>query len=551
MKLTRRSLLQSTAAAAAVSRASLGQHRNLFTGDSCVYFYNPEIYHPEGLPYTAKAIHRYVDRLADSGIDTFLSNPNAQVAWYPSKKLPTVIDGYKRGDKEFFRGHAAAARVTADQMESYLVKTAKFFDLYLDLQEAGVDWLAETTKACRRRKISPWLSIRMNDMHGALNPTGSNFNCPLFRQEKYRLRGSTMTPDSEPYLYWAGLNYELPEVRDYMMSQVRECVVDYDFEGLELDWLRNPHCCEPVAGKRQIALIAEWISGIRKLTQSRGKAYPLGLRVPANLAYMKNCGLDIKLLAREGLVDFVNFSNFWQTSWDIPYDALRRELGPHVAIYGVIEDAPNWVDGYSPRLGTNGPRYLSASAELLRGNAANKLSMGCDGIESFNFFCTDQPTIPGMMGNYDALKGLESLEKLRGQTKHYSLSSARGYVSDLWETPPQVPVTLEPKSFRAFHLSMCREPEGSKLTLQLVFAKQPGIPPIGARLNGGWAVFERTATRALLFPTGPYSEHAPANEAFNYVLRADDVQEGWNEISLVVRGGAPARLVSLELGVSR
>lgn len=548
MNLTRRSLLQT--AAAAVSRASLARHRNLFTGDSCVYFYNPEIYHPEGAPYTAKAIHRYVDRLADSGIDTFLSNPNAQVAWYPSKKLPTIIDGYRRGDKEFFRGHAVAARVTADEIEPFLVKTAKFFDLYLDLKEAGVDWLAETTKACRRRKISPWLSIRMNDMHGALNPAGSNFNCPLFKQEKYRLRGRTMTPDGEPYLYWAGLNYELPEVRDYMMSQIRECVLDYDFEGLELDWLRNPHCCEPVAGKRQIAMIAGWIAEIRKLTQSRGKPYPLGLRVPANIGYMKNCGVDIKLLAREGLVDFVNFSNFWQTSWDIPYDSLRRELGPNVAIYGVIEDAPNWVDGYSPKSGSKGPRYLSASAELLRGNAANKLSMGCDGIEHFNFFCTDQPGIPGMIGNYGALNGLDSLEKLRGRTKQYTLSSARGFVTDLWETPAQVPLTLEPKSFRAFHLSMCREPEGRKLTLQLVFTKQPEIPPIGVRLNGGWTVFERAVTRALLFPTGPYTEHSPANEAFNYALRADDLQEGWNEISLVVRSGSAARLVSLEVGVS-
>ena len=132
----------------------------------------------------------------------------------------------------------------------------------------------------------------------------------------------------------------------------------------------------------------------------------------------------------------------------------------------------------------------------------------------------------------------------------HSLSSARGFVSDLWETPPQVPVTLEPKSFRAFHLSMCREPEGRKVTLQLVFANLAEIPPIGVRLNGGWAVFERSATRTLLFPPGPYSEHIPANDAFNYSRRAEDLQEGWNEVSLVVRGGSPARLVSLEIGVS-
>ena len=265
---------------------------------------------------------------------------------------------------------------------------------------------------------------------------------------------------------------------------------------------------------------------------------------------MKNCGLDIRLLAREGLVDFVNFSNFWQTSWDIPYDSLRRELGPHVAIYGVIEDAPNWVEGLAPKSNASGPRYLSASAELLRGNAANKLSMGCDGVEHFNFFCTDQPSIPGMMGNYGALKGIESLEKLRGQSKHYTLSSARGYVTDLWETPPQVPITLEPKSFRAFHLSMCREPEGRKLTLQLVFAKPAEIPEIGVRLNGGWAVFARTSTQSLLFPAGPYTEHVAANQAFNYALRPEDVQEGRNEISLVVSGGTAARLVSLEISVS-
>jgi len=89
--VNRRDLLRS-AGTAAFAHASqrvrlLDRHRNLFTGDSCVYFYNPELWQPEGLPYTAKAIHRYMDLLADFGVDTFLSNPNAQVAWYPSKKL--------------------------------------------------------------------------------------------------------------------------------------------------------------------------------------------------------------------------------------------------------------------------------------------------------------------------------------------------------------------------------------------------------------------------------------------------------------------------------
>ena len=85
------------------------RHRNLFNGDTCVFFYNPEIWHPEGGPYSARAIHRYVDVLADNGVDTFLVNANASKAWYPSKVIPTILDGYKRGDREFFRGHAICA----------------------------------------------------------------------------------------------------------------------------------------------------------------------------------------------------------------------------------------------------------------------------------------------------------------------------------------------------------------------------------------------------------------------------------------------------------
>ena len=115
-----------------------------------------------------------------------------------------------------------------------------------------------------------------------------------------------------------------------------------------------------------------------------------------------------------GVIDFVIFSNFWQTSWDMPYDRLRAELGSEVAIYGCVEDAPNWVSGRAPNLtlepGTAAPsysnlgiRYLSASAELLRGNAAGKLAMGMDGIETFNFFCTDQVKIPGLRGDYASL----------------------------------------------------------------------------------------------------------------------------------------------------
>src|SRR5258706_12699658 len=59
------------------TRRVSARHRNLFNGDTCVFFYNPEKWQPEGGPYSAKAIHRYVDGLGDNGIDTFVINATA------------------------------------------------------------------------------------------------------------------------------------------------------------------------------------------------------------------------------------------------------------------------------------------------------------------------------------------------------------------------------------------------------------------------------------------------------------------------------------------
>ena len=560
------------------SRSQLGKHRNLFNGDSCTYFYNPEMWQPEGGAYSAKAVHRFVDRLADNGVDTFLINPNAQTVWYPSKKLPTVIDGYKRGDREFFRGHAVAVKTPPDKMDAYLDNQVAFFNLYLDLVEAGLDWLAETSKSCRRRGISPWVSIRMNDMHGAENPEGSHFNCPLFKNPKYRLSGTRINPRDGAQAYWQALDYAHKEVRDFMLSVIREPLEDYDFDGVELDWLRNPHCCEPNASRKTIDTLTSWFADVRALTEARsrkiGQPVPVGLRVPGSLGYLRSIGIDVADLARRGVIDFVIFSNFWQTSWDMPYDRLRAELGSDVVIYGCVEDAPNWVSGRAPNLtlepGTAAPsysnlgiRYLSASPELLRGNAAGKLAMGVDGIETFNFFCTDQVKIPGLRGDYAALRGIEDLASLRGKPKHYALSTTIGRTSQLWELPYQVPVILEPNWRREFSLSMCQEPANAnlQLTVQVVFERKAAAPDLGVSFNGGWPNFQAQASDALVFPTGPYTHHVAEHQALSFQFPASEIKEGWN--TLVVFNNNQKRntteerqensvhIVSIELGVKK
>jgi hypothetical protein len=542
-------------------------HRILFNGDCNTFFYNPKLWQPEGGPYSAKVAHRYVDLLADSGVDTFLVNPNVQVAWYPSKVWPKAWDGYRRGDREFFRAHAVCAGVTPDWLDRYLDMMVAFMNLYIDLLDAGVDWVAETAAACRRRGISPWLSIRMNDMHGAKDPQGSFMNCPLFKDDSNRLK--SMGLPGEDYINWyrAGLNYELKPVRDFYFALIRELVEDYDYEGIELDWWRNPLCCEPEASAEAIETMLGWIADIRALTQARahktGRPYPLGLRIPADLNLVRTLGLDVREMARRELIDFVGPSNFWQTAWDVPHDELARELGDEVAVYGVIEDAPNWVPGYIPEHKRSDIRYLSASAELIRGNAAGKLALGADGIEFFNFFCTDQTPhnvnpIPGLFCNYPAIRNVADLAWLRGQPKHYAFATARPEWSErLNELVSPFPVYITPKSRQTFRLPMCAESGAKLLTIQVVIAKTGAPPSIGVMFNGSWPRFIGQATDVPVFPVGPYTRIPPDYDAYNVTFDTARIAEGWNGITIYNNnepGKTPldnaVRVMSVELGVN-
>jgi hypothetical protein len=264
----------------------------------------------------------------------------------------------------------------------------------------------------------------------------------------------------------------------------------------------------------------------------------------------------------------------------MPHDALRRELGPDVAIYGGMEDAPNWLEAHAPTLterpsgqeiqlaGDNafkatrppdgagrirGTRYLSASAEFMRANAAGKLVLGADGLEQFNFFVTDQVRVPGQRGNYAALRQLADLEFLRGQDKHYALNTASAQPNRIWDVPVQLPVRLAPKQHHTLRIPMCAEPAGAALSLvvQVVTLRTAAQLACGVCVNGTGPGSARRESADLLFPAGPYREHVAEHTAWNYPFDAAAIREGWNEIVLTNESAEDLDIVVVELGVRR
>jgi len=551
-------------------------HRNLFTTDSCTPFYNPEIYQsedftlksgqgttgtqtiPVGGPYKVAAIRNFVTTVARNGVDTYLVNPNASRAWYPSRKVPRILDGYRRGDREFFRGHAICAGITEPTaVEGFLDRMVAFYGCYLDLEEAGVDWVAESARAAREAGMAPWASIRMNDFHGSENIEGSFMNHPLLKNPEMRLKRGSYSPTIRNANYRTPLNYEKQEVRDAMMDQIEEIVNDYEFEGLELDWLRNPNCCEPNAGRETIGMMNDWFRQIRRLTRARsartGRPYPLGMRIPGTLETIKSIGLDIVTLCREGTLDFISPSAFWCTSWEMPHDELRRAVGDGVAIYGVIEDGVNTLASRSPEFDmTQRLRYISCSPEHLNANAAGKLVLGADGIEWFNFFCTEQVRLPGLTSDYSLLRGKQDLDGLRGRPKHYSFSIWSNFFTQLpFEIPTQLPVVLNAGWQHSFRLPMCEEPPDRNLELvvQVILKAGEKFTALPVSLNGCWPTIECTPNDQLLFPAGSLTHHVPENTGYDFKFPVLLIRDGWNEIIVENGGSQPITVVCIELAV--
>lgn len=533
-------------------------NRHLFNGDTCVYFYNPEKWQPEGGPFSARAIHRYVDTLADGGIDTFVINANASRAWYPSKVIPGILDGYRRGDRNFFRGHAISAGATEPAaVEKFIDGIMPFMNRYQDLLDAGVDWLAETASACRRRRIAPWVSVRMNDMHGHRNPAGSFFNLPLYARPDMRLQRSAYSPTQWIPEYREGLNYERREVRDQMMAQIREVVEDYDFDGLELDWWRNPLCCEPGASPATVAMMTDWFREIRALTAKRARRtdrpYPFGFRIPPRLEPLRSIGIDVVTLCREGTLDWVAPSHFWRTAWDVPHDELRRQLGDRVTIYGGIEVGANHLPARHPASGaTRNIRLVPSSRELMRGNAAGKLALGADGLEWYNFFCADQAQETGLISDYAGLRDLHRLETLRGLPKHYTFSDQGGpFLQIPFEGIAQLPVVLERGWNRAFRLPMAAEPadRGLELVIQVVLKRSDAPAELPVSFNGSWPKREYTPNDRLLFPCGSLTHHVEAHRGCDFTFPVGAIREGWNEIVVENGGTSTITVMAVELAV--
>lgn len=324
-----------------------------------------------------ESIDTYIDLLANAGVRTFVSNINAQKVNYASRVWQNDWEGY---DPQGPDTQPFLKSCSGENMASHRNR----LDGLIRLDSMGIDFHRRAFSRCRERGVSPWVSIRMNDVHDCTD-RDSVLVSRFYNSQRDQGRLRSHYRHHEEWWSEFNLDWELPEVRDHYMALVRERLEQDDVDGLELDWSRFVYHFKPGRELRGGRVLTEWLREVRNLCDEAGKRLghfvALGMRVSVDPEVSRRCGLDAVAWAREGLLDVVVPAPFCATAdFDIPITLWKRLLPDHVRVAGGIDNLCRPMP--------NGPAKLM-TPELVLGCASALLDEGADAVYLFNYFPTD------------------------------------------------------------------------------------------------------------------------------------------------------------------
>jgi hypothetical protein len=447
-------------------------------------------------------LDQLVDDLADSQVTAMLLCCNAKKTGFPSKAWQVQCDGFDPAldDRQpFFGDLSPASRKAQDRWVRNLRA----------LLDAGIDPMQRMIDRCRQRKISPWVSIRMNDVHDA-NLLSSPLHSRFWREHPEYWR----YPDRFKGWNDRCLNYGLKPVRDNMMALIREVCDRFDMDGLELDWNRFPLHFREGEEAEQSKVLSAWLGEVRQVVRAAEKKWKhrilLVARVPARPEVAIGTGLDAVAWAKAGLIDHLVVAPFWATTdFDIPVEQwidLLRGTG-----VGVTAGLEIRVEPYP------GAPTLPNTPERRRGAAMSVLARGSQGVYLFNYFDVGRQ-MP------ELLKELHSVDVLATKDRSYVVTFVDISVPGK-PIPAALPKRLATGQSAQFRLFVGPKPLASAHgEVQLLVKPEKGN--VQVTLNG----------------------HA-ATSADRFAFRASDFVDGYNTIQVTNAGPSAVSVESVELAV--
>lgn len=325
-----------------------------FDGDSCLVT-RANSKGPVALD--VEDLKRLVEEVAYDGsqVDTVLVCINAQVMYYP-----THI-GTMRGTNS-----------TPEERAKWPASERQRFENVAAFFHSGVDPYAVILAEAKARGREALFSFRMNDDHG----TDFLRTALLAEHPEWRL-------GTKQYQGSGAMDFAQAEVRTYTFRLIREAVMRYDCDGIELDFNRFPTYFKDGTTDERVTLMNDLVQSVRemldKVGELRERKMVLAVRVPSNYGRTpptpetaREIGCDVRAWVENGWVDFVTVSEFLFERGDLPIAAWKQAI-TKVPVYGGIEC-------------TRGGGEKNLTAEEYQAAARKLVSEGVDGVYLFNFF---------------------------------------------------------------------------------------------------------------------------------------------------------------------
>lgn len=406
---------------------------------------------------TIDGLNAFVDQYANTAVTHLFLNPNAMTASFDSKTRDAI---WELRDQ----------RIPPD---------IPFAQTWVDnarlLNERGLDPYAVWIARSREKNISPWLTMRMNDIHDVDNTTNymhSTFwlTHPEYWRVPHESKGS-----------WTNraLNYAMPAVREHNMAFLAELLERYDPDGIELDWMRFGYHFRAGQERAGAEILTQFMRDARTVTEAwstkRGHPIQLGARVPADPDAAVGLGMDGVRWAREGLIDLLVPTPFWATAdFDIPVEEWKKRIGDATAHVKIAPGTEVLLRAYP-----GGEAVLNDLASVY-GFASGAWARGADAIYLFNYM--DPAPI---LGGTEAYRTL--LEK--GLSPEFVNTQPRRYVVTYRDTVPagvsnnaQLPFELN-RNFAEFRFYVPAVSNETKISMLLGFAEKAPAE-LSASLNG-------------------------------------------------------------------
>ena len=271
--------------------------------------------------------------------------------------------------------------------------------------------------AARKAGMEIFGSLRLNDVH-----CGSNGITEPFKLKHPELViGHPHWPDKYHHVldgeqpvydggypeqsimdqFWAAFDFAKPEVHDYRLDFIRQFCSAYNWDGIELDFMRMPLYFKLGEEAENLETMTGFMRSVRavmnEIGEKRGRSYLLAVRVPATPGLALRTGLDVEAWLREGLVDLLIASTedwIYFTKFSEIID-LGHRCG--VPVY-LCHNAQLWSKQHDPGV-------------LIRSIASNFWATGADGIYLFNFPYWHKEVLDGgwlnQIGDPETLAGFE------------------------------------------------------------------------------------------------------------------------------------------------